>query len=126
MEGGREAMAAWLQRHRGQLLPDAVFGGTDDIAVGCMDELLGRGLNIPGDISITGFDYTVLARSLHMAAVRQPLHEMGEQAVEVLMQLIEATRRGEPYGGPPNIVLPPDTIPGRTLAEPRRTPVLIA
>lgn len=125
-EGGGEAMQAWLQLHRGQLLPDAVFGGNDGIAVGCMEVLQARGLNVPGDLSVVGFDYTLLARSLHMAAVRQPLHEMGQQAVEMLMHLIEATRGGERYAGPSNIVLPPETIPGRTLAEPRRTPLFIA
>jgi len=126
VEGGVEAMEAWLQRHRGQLLPEVVFGGTDDIAVGCMEVLVSRGLNIPRDISIAGFDHTLLARSLHMAAVRQPLHEMGQQAVEVLMQLIEATRQGEPYVGPSNIVLPSETVPGRTLTEPRRAALIVA
>ncbi|WP_439385565.1 LacI family DNA-binding transcriptional regulator [Ideonella sp. YS5] len=125
-EGGGEAMESWLQCHRGQPLPDAVFGGNDGIAVGCMQVLAARGLHIPADISIVGFDYTLLARTLQLAAVRQPLHEMGRQAVEVLMHLIEATRRGEPYGGPSNIVLAPETISGGTLAEPRRSPLLIA
>jgi LacI family transcriptional regulator len=125
-EGGAEAMATWLRRHRGRSLPDAVFGGSDGIAAGCMEVLLARGLNIPADISVAGFDYTLLARSLHMAAVRQPLHEMGHQAVQVLMTLIEATRGAEPYTGPANIVLPPETISGRTLAGPRGIPVQIA
>lgn len=124
-DGGREAMDAWLQRHRGRRLPDAVLGGTDDIALGCMEVLSGRGLEIPADISVTGFDYTMPARALRMAAVRQPLHEMGRQAVEALMHLIEATRRGVPYAGPANIVLPPEVVPGRTLAAPRRAPLLV-
>lgn len=125
-EGGSEAMRDWLQRHRGQPLPDAVFGGSDAIAVGCMETLLARGLSIPRDISVVGFDHTLLARTLHMAAVRQPLREMGQQAVGVLMQLIDGIRRGVPYGGPCNVVLPATAVPGRTLADPRRTPLLVA
>jgi LacI family transcriptional regulator len=124
--GGAEAMQAWLQRHHGEPLPEALFGGSDDIAIGCMDTLTARGIRVPDDISIVGFDHSVPARTLHMAAVRQPLHEMGRQAVEVLMQLIGAARRDEPYEGPSNIVLPAETITGRTLAAPRRTPLLIA
>jgi LacI family transcriptional regulator len=124
-EGACREMQAWLERHRGQPLPDAVFAGSDDIAVGCMEVLVARGLQIPRDISIASFDYTLPARTLQMAAVRQPLHEMGQQSVQVLMNLIEASRQGEPYVGPPNIVLPPEVIAGRTLAEPRRNPLLV-
>jgi len=124
-EGGREAMEAWLQRHRGELLPEALFAGTDDIAVGCMEVLAARGLNIPRDISVVGVDHTVIARTLHMAAVRQPLHEMGHRAVEVLMQLVMAARGGDPYAGPSNVVLPAEPRLGRTLAEPRREPLLV-
>lgn len=125
-EGGREAMEAWLLRHRGQLLPEALFAGTDDIAVGCMEVLAARGMSVPRDISVVSFDHTVLARTLQMAAVRQPLHEMGYRAVEVLMQLIMATRGGDPYTGPSNLVLPTEPQMGRTLAEPRHEPLLVA
>jgi DNA-binding LacI/PurR family transcriptional regulator len=125
-EAGREAMQAWLERHRGSLLPEAVFGGSDSLALGCMETLMSRGLQVPGDISIVGFDHTLLARTLHMAAVRQPLFEMGQRAVEALMQLIEATRRGEPYAGPSNIVFPAAAVMDRTLAGPRRAALLIA
>jgi LacI family transcriptional regulator len=103
-----------------------VFGGNDAIAVGCMETLMARGLRVPDDVSVAGFDNTLLARTLHMAAVRQPLLEMGRQAVEVLMQLIEAHRQGEPYDGPFNIALPARTVPGRTLSAPRRTPLIVA
>jgi LacI family transcriptional regulator len=125
-DGGRAAMEAWLQRHRGSPLPEAVFGGNDAIAAGCMETLVGRGLKVPGDVSVAGFDHTLLARTLHMAAARQPLQEMGRQAVVVLMQLIETQRRGEPYEGPLNIVLPTEVVPGRTLAKPRRRILTIA
>lgn len=125
-EGGREAMEQWLQRHRGQPLPEAIFGANDAIAVGCMDALIARGLSVPSDISVAGFDNTLLARTLHMAAACQPLREMGRQAVEVLVQLIEAQRRGDSYQGPPNIVLPVGTVAGRTLARPRNRPIAVA
>jgi LacI family transcriptional regulator len=123
---GRQAMENWLQNHRGEPLPEAIVCGNDDIAFGCMEALEARGLNIPRDISVAGFDHTLLARTLRMATVRQPLLDMGRQAVTVLMQLIEAQRGGEPYEGPRNIVLPVEIVPGRTVAAvPRAAPLTI-
>lgn len=126
IEGGREAMQDWLRRHRGRPPPEAVFGGNDAIAYGCIETLRAHGLRVPDDVSVTGYDHTLMARSVHMATVRQPLHEMGRRGVEVLMQRIEALRRGEPYAGPFNIVLPTEIIPGATLTAPRRTRLAIA
>lgn len=125
VEGGREAMQVWLQSHRGQPLPQAVFGGNDAIAFGCLEALRSRGLRVPDDVSVIGYDGTLMARSVHMATVRQPLYEMGRRALEVLMERIEALRRGEPYLGPFDIVLPTEIVSGETLAGPRRTPLSI-
>jgi LacI family transcriptional regulator len=125
-DGGREAMQEWLRGHRGRPLPDAVFGGNDAIAFGCIQALVSHGLRVPDDVSVVGYDHTLMARSVQMATVSQPLHEMGRRAVEVLVQRIEALRLGEPYPGPFNIVLPTDVIPGATLAEPRRARLAIA
>ncbi|HJV71937.1 LacI family DNA-binding transcriptional regulator [Ideonella sp.] len=126
VEDGRRVMEKWLQNHRGEPLPEAIFCGNDDIALGCIEALEARGLGVPRDISVAGFDDTLLARRLRMATVRQPLLEMGRHAVNVLMQLIEAQRSGEPYEGPRNIVLPVEIVPGRTLFDcPRNAPLMI-
>ena len=126
VDGGREALRAWLKRHHGRPLPEAVFAGNDAIAFGCIEVLRSQGLRVPEDISVMGYDHTLMARSMQMATVRQPLHEMGRRAVEVLMQRIEALRRAEAYPGPFNIVLPTQVVPGATLAAPRRTRQAIA
>jgi DNA-binding LacI/PurR family transcriptional regulator len=93
-----------------------VFGCNDAIAFGCIETLRSQGLRVPHDVSVVGYDHTSTARSVHMTTVHQPLHEMGQRAVEVLLQRIEALRRGEPYPGPFNILLPTDIVPGETLA----------
>jgi LacI family transcriptional regulator len=126
VEGGREAMQAWLQHHRGGPLPQAVFGCNDAIAFGCIETLRSHGLRVPDDVSVVGYDHTFMARFVHMATVHQPLQEMGRRAVEVLVQRIEALRCGEPHSGPSNIVLPTEIVPGMTLAGPRRTRLPIA
>jgi len=126
IEGGRDAMQEWLRTHRGQPLPEAVFGCNDAIAFGCIEALRASGLRVPDDVSVVGFDHTFMARSVHMATVRQPLHEMGRRAVEVLLQRIDLLRGAEPYPGPFNVVLPTELVPGGTLAAPRRLPLKIA
>lgn len=122
VEGGRETMRRWLQQHRGQPLPDAVFGCNDAIAFGCIEALRACGLNVPSDLSVVGYDNTLMARSVQMATVRQPLHEMGRHAVEILLQRVQAIQQGESYSGPFNICLPTEIVLGATLAEPRRIP----
>ncbi len=125
-EDGRLALEAWLRTHRGEDLPDAVFAVSDAVALGCIDTLLARGLRVPADISVVGFDDTVLARAARLATVRQPLRELGRRAVEELIARIDARRQDAPLRGPRNIVLPTETIPGATLAAPRARSLLIA
>ena len=78
------------------------------------------------DVSVVVYYHTYMWRSARMATVRQPLHEMGRRATEVLVQRIEAARRGEPHPGPFNLVLPTEIVLGETLAGPRRTRLTIA
>jgi DNA-binding LacI/PurR family transcriptional regulator len=124
-EGGREALQAWLARHRGEPLPDAVFGCNDAIALGCIEVLRARGLRVPEDISVVGFDNTLAARMVRMTTVRQPLHDMGRRAVQLLMQRIEALQGDEPPPALPGLVLPTDIVEGTTLAAPRAVPLSI-
>ena len=118
-EGGQRAMDAWLESHRGQPLPEAVFAGSDAIALGCVDALVTRGLRVPDDVSVVGFDNTLLARTSRLATVRQPLEQLGGQAAEILVSQIESRHGAPETGRPPNIVLPTEFIPGATLARPR-------
>ncbi|HEY8974940.1 MAG TPA: LacI family DNA-binding transcriptional regulator [Burkholderiaceae bacterium] len=117
VDGGREAMQQWLARRRGRAYPDAVFGFNDAVAIGCVEALRARGLRVPEDISVAGYDHNLMARAVQLTTVRQPLHEMGRLAVEVLVRRIEALRQGEPDPGPANIVLPTELITGATLVR---------
>jgi LacI family transcriptional regulator len=69
--------------------PTAVVGGSDSIALGILEAARVRGLRIPQDLSVTGFDDTELARmaSPPLTAVRQPLREMGRVAVKTVLQM---------------------------------------
>lgn len=126
IDGGRRALQAWLARQRGRPLPSAVFAGNDAIALGCLDELAARGLRVPEDVSVVGFDDTLVARSAQLATVRQPLREMGHRAVELLVARIDARHAGQPDPATPTQVLPTELVPGRSLGAPRATPLAIA
>lgn len=69
--------------------PTAVVGGSDTIALGVIEAARLRGLRVPQDLSVTGFDDTELARfaSPPLTVIRQPLREMGRVAVKTVLQM---------------------------------------
>lgn len=87
---GRESMTALLTEGQVDPLPTAIFCASDAIASGCLEAMSAHGLYAPDDISIAGFDDMLLARMTRpsLTTVRQPLREMGQYAVERLLQRI--------------------------------------
>ncbi|MFD0313082.1 LacI family DNA-binding transcriptional regulator [Streptomyces flavalbus] len=69
--------------------PTAVFSGNDEIALGVIEAARARGLRVPQDLSVVGFDDTDLARmaSPPLTTVRQPLREMGGAALRTALRL---------------------------------------
>lgn len=69
--------------------PTAVFAFSDEVALGVIEAARVRGLRIPADLSVVGFDDTYLARlsSPPLTTVRQPLREMGAVALRTALQL---------------------------------------
>ena len=94
IEGGREAAARLLG------LPDpptAIFAFNDSMAVGALQAASARGLRVPADVSVVGFDDTIEAAITvpALTTIRQPLAELGRTAVSLLLRQIE-NRRLEP------------------------------
>jgi LacI family transcriptional regulator len=81
---GSEAMEALLARYPGL---DAVVVANDRMALGALHVIRGRGLSVPGDVAVTGFDDIEEAAwfAPPLTSVRQPLAEMGRQAVRTLL-----------------------------------------
>jgi LacI family transcriptional regulator len=71
--------------------PTAIFAGNDEQALGVYEAARQRGLLIPQDLSVVGFDDLPVARwvSPPLTTVRQPLAEMGRAAAEMILQLVE-------------------------------------
>jgi LacI family transcriptional regulator len=76
--------------------PTAVFAASDEIALGVIEEARRRGIRVPQDLSIVGFDDTFLATRATppLTTVAQPLMEMGQLAVRSLTQVIAGDRVG--------------------------------
>jgi LacI family transcriptional regulator len=74
--------------------PTAIFAFNDNIAVGAIQAARARGLRVPDDLSIVGFDDVESATIVTPAltTVRQPLAEMGRTAVSLLNRLLERQR----------------------------------
>ena len=74
--------------------PTAIFAANDNMAVGAIQAAAERGLSVPEDLSVVGFDDSDAARivSPALTTVRQPLAELGRTAVSLLMRLIERQR----------------------------------
>lgn len=74
--------------------PTAIFTGNDEMALGVIEAARARGLRVPEDLSIVGFDDTQAARlaSPQLTTVRQPLREMGAVALRTALRLAS----GEP------------------------------
>jgi LacI family transcriptional regulator len=77
--------------------PTAIFASNDEMALGIIDAAAAARIDIPGDISLAGFDDNVIARTARprLTSVRQPLEEMGEAACRLL---VERIRRPSPAG----------------------------
>jgi len=74
--------------------PTALVGFNDKVAIGALAAAAQRGLRVPEELSITGFDDIDLAQASRpqLTTVRQPLPEMGRLAVSLLIRLMERQR----------------------------------
>lgn len=87
-EGGKEAIQAlWSYEER----PTALICGTDLHAIGAMHECAELGIDVPGALSITGFDDTELASMVKpgLTTVHIPVSEIGVRAAQKVVALID-------------------------------------
>jgi LacI family transcriptional regulator len=71
--------------------PTALVCGNDVIAFGAIDAAKSLGLDVPGDVSVLGFDDVPMAawEVFQLTTVRQPLSEMARAAARLLVERIE-------------------------------------
>lgn len=98
--------------------PTAVFCANDEMAFGAIHELRRRGLDVPGDVSIVGFDDIYLSAAFFppLTTVSQPRAEIGREAMSLLLDVIAG---GDVGSGP---IVMPTTLKIRGTTGPVPTP----
>ncbi|WP_176590424.1 LacI family DNA-binding transcriptional regulator [Sphingobium sp. EM0848] len=74
--------------------PTAIFASNDDMAAAAVAIAHRRGLDVPGDLTVCGFDDTSLATTIwpELTTIRQPISAMSRAAVELLVKQIRARK----------------------------------
>jgi LacI family transcriptional regulator len=102
--GGAAVISTLLDA--GKQLPRAIVCANDQTALGVMHALARRGIKVPDDVAVTGFDDVPVARHMHppLTTVRQPIQELGATAFDVLYARISES------AVEPDVVLPVELI----------------
>ncbi len=103
---------------------DAVFAANDTMALGALRTLRERGLRVPEDVAVVGFDdmeSVVRAAEPSLTTVRQDIEGMGRIMVKLLMRLLDPSEaqggvEGGAEGGVPASVITPTTLVRRESA----------
>ncbi len=88
--GGRSALVKVLEK---SLDPTALVCGSDMLAIGALQECKARSINVPGDLSIIGFDDLEIAAHLDpaLSTIDVPSRQMGQCAAEYIVALCSET-----------------------------------
>lgn len=113
-ESGAAAGRAWLAEPG--RMPTAVVAGNDRCAVGLLDTVWRAGLQVPGDLSVVGYDDSLLAQLSHidLTTVRQDPDRQAAAAVRCLVERLDGARSHTT-----EIVLDPELVVRGTTGPPR-------
>ena len=78
-------------------VPTAIFASNDDMAAASVAVAHRRGMDVPGDLTVCGFDDTSLATAIwpELTTIRQPISEMANAAVELLVEVLRSSDDGQ-------------------------------
>jgi LacI family transcriptional regulator, repressor for deo operon, udp, cdd, tsx, nupC, and nupG len=86
LDGGHEAMLRLLALPEP---PTAVFAMSDEMAFGALRAARDRGVRVPGDVSVVGFDDHDVSATAGLTTVRQPVVEIGAMAAREILGALE-------------------------------------
>lgn len=103
--------------------PTAIIASNDEMAAAVLSVAHDRGLSLPGDLSVVGFDDIELAEMVWppLTTVKQPIQELADAAAEILLNAL-TSRRQQP-GEPAQVshrVLPHHVVIRRSTAPPAK------
>jgi len=92
IEAGASAAARLLSRG---VRPTAIFAANDAMAIGCIRQLKSRGIRVPQDVAVVGFDDIEMSSHIepHLTTIRVLKEEMGKVAVQRVVDSINAKTR---------------------------------
>ncbi|ULL17516.1 LacI family transcriptional regulator [Paenibacillus sp. H1-7] len=104
IRSGFDAAKAWI---RSDKVPTAVFAGEDGLALGVTQAFQDEGYRVPDEVSIVGFDDQTFSQYIHprLTTIRQPMEQIGEHAVRLLLQMIQGTAKRQS-----SVMLKPELI----------------
>jgi LacI family transcriptional regulator len=79
-----------------KLIPTAIFASNDDMAAAVVSVAHRKGLDIPGDLSVVGFDDTSIAATVwpELTTIRQPIATMAEIALDLIVRHVRDVKLG--------------------------------
>ena len=79
--------------------PTAIFAANDDMAAGVLAVAHDRGIDLPGQLSVAGFDDTTLARSVWppLTTIHQPMFDLAHTATDILIAGGDINHRRLPH-----------------------------
>ncbi len=104
--------------------PTAIFASNDDMAAATVAIAHRHGLDVPGDLTVCGFDDTALATTIwpELTTIRQPVMAMSQLAVEMLVREVRARRAGRSDTAERHVLVDYELIRRQSDAAPRRRP----
>ncbi|MEL6893107.1 MAG: LacI family DNA-binding transcriptional regulator [Actinomycetota bacterium] len=94
--------------------PTAIFASNDLSAIGAFDLLTDRGMSIPDDVSLVGFDNTSLAAMAHvgLTTINQPTYDLGVASIELLLERLDDGRtESTQFVRAPDLIVRTSTAP---------------
>jgi DNA-binding LacI/PurR family transcriptional regulator len=88
-------VTSWLLDHGED--PTAIVGLSDVLALGALQALASRGLSVPAEVSVCGFDDVPAAQAANLTTVHQPIREKGQHVGRLLL---------DPESQPRQVLLP--------------------
>jgi LacI family transcriptional regulator len=75
--------------------PTAIFACNDLLAIGAIQAVKEQGLSVPGDISVIGFDNTMIATIVEppLTTIAQPIQNMGKEVVDLMISMIKGEKK---------------------------------
>jgi LacI family repressor for deo operon, udp, cdd, tsx, nupC, and nupG len=110
LEGGAQAMHHLLGLPE---IPTAVFAESDEIAFGAMRTLRRAGIDVPGQMSVVGFDDHELSSVVDLTTIAQPVPALGAAAAELLLDALRG--QADPFA---RVVLPVQLVVRGSTAPP--------